>query len=900
MPGEVIDRAYVAIEPTFKNFGGQVKKGVDQALVGVKQAASSAVKSVDDSTRRSVGLIRGHVAKLTSSVSKQTKQMAAGFAGAFAVVKVVDFFKSSVTAASDLNETISKTGQIFGQSALPGLMKFASGAATSLGQSKQEALDAAATFGIFGKSAGLQGPKLSGFSEKLVSLSGDMASFSNTTPQEAIEAVGAALRGETEPIRRYGVLLDDASLRQQAMAQGLTHTTKNVLTPQQRVLAAYSLILKQTGDQQGDFARTSGGLANQQRILHAQLENAKASLGRGLLPVILLAVRAINGGLIPAFRGIGRVLGDAVDAIKGFVGWANENRRVLTVVAAAITTLLLPALIAFTIAQTVSLSESIALWLMYKREAIAGAIKAVAAYTMTTLAAIRAGAIAVATFAVMVAKWIWLGAQSLLAAAKVAAAWLIAMGPIALVIAAVVGLVVIIVKNWTTIKNFTIGVWNAITGFVREHWKMIVIILTGGLGALVVFVISNWAKIRNFIFGVWNGIVAFVRDHWKLVVNILTFGLLALVTLIVNKWTLIKTTIANAITAIVKFVAALPGRIISIFANALNWLYQKGKDILTGMQNGMGVIWANVKTWLANRGKAVKDAVGDAATWLYEKGKDILRGLWAGIKALGSWLVDRVKSIIPGWIKDALGIHSPPDWAVDAGKWIARGLAHGISHFPHFIGNLANMARKKIAGLISIGSGFDLPGLTKGLVQQYAASLFPVYGWGHEQEGPLNALWQGESGWNYKATNPTSGAYGIPQALPPSKMSSAGSDWQTNAATQIRWGLGYIKERYGNPASAYSQWLARAPHWYAKGAWRIPADQLAFLHKGESVAPVPVAEKWRQERPGGGVDSVTLAQAVAAAVATALGGAEIRFDADGIATIVTKHQQAKSAKGRRR
>jgi hypothetical protein len=81
----------------------------------------------------------------------------------------------------------------------------------------------------------------------------------------------------------------------------------------------------------------------------------------------------------------------------------------------------------------------------------------------------------------------------------------------------------------------------------------------------------------------------------------------------------------------------------------------------------------------------------------------------------------------------------------------------------------------------------------------------------------LRALWMGESGWNSRARNPSSGAYGIPQALPANKMASAGPDWLTNAATQVRWGLSYIAAVYGNPGAAYNMWLSRSPHWYGTG-----------------------------------------------------------------------------------
>ncbi len=85
-------------------------------------------------------------------------------------------------------------------------------------------------------------------------------------------------------------------------------------------------------------------------------------------------------------------------------------------------------------------------------------------------------------------------------------------------------------------------------------------------------------------------------------------------------------------------------------------------------------------------------------------------------------------------------------------------------------------------------------------------------GFGADQWGCLEKLWTKESGWNERAMNRYSGAYGIAQALPGSKMASAGSDWQTNAATQIKWGLGYIKGRYGTPCGAWGH--SQSTGWY--------------------------------------------------------------------------------------
>lgn len=241
--------------------------------------------------------------------------------GLFAVDRIAGFFSSAVQGASDLEEAGNKIREVFG-AATGQIQTFAGQGATELGQSKLALLDAAATFGVFGKAAGLAGQENAKFSKELVRLSTDLASFYNTSPEDAIGAIGAALRGESEPIRQYGVLLDDATLRQRALKLGLVETTKDALTPQQRVLAAHAEIMKQTNVAQGDFARTSGGLANQQRILSAQWTDLKARIGRGLLPVLTQLAVFANEQLLPGLTRFGRFLstelGPAIDQAAKF------------------------------------------------------------------------------------------------------------------------------------------------------------------------------------------------------------------------------------------------------------------------------------------------------------------------------------------------------------------------------------------------------------------------------------------------------------------------------------------------------------------------------------------------------------------------------------------------------
>jgi hypothetical protein len=193
-------------------------------------------------------------------------------------------FKAS-KMASDLNEETSKAEQIFGD-ASQSIVDFSNTASTKLGQSKTEALKAAGTFGVLGKAAGLTGTDLTAMSVQFTQLASDLASFNNTSPEDAVLALGAGLRGEAEPLRRYGVLLDDATLRQKALALGLVKTTKEALTPANKSLAAQAVILEKTALQQGNFALTSKDAANQQRILTARIKDAQTQIGVLFLPIL--------------------------------------------------------------------------------------------------------------------------------------------------------------------------------------------------------------------------------------------------------------------------------------------------------------------------------------------------------------------------------------------------------------------------------------------------------------------------------------------------------------------------------------------------------------------------------------------------------------------------------------
>jgi hypothetical protein len=230
----------------------------------------------------------------------------AGVTAAIGAVGVAAF--SAVQKASNLNEQISKAGVIFGESSKE-VENFARTANRTLGLSTTAALNAASTFATFGKAAGLAGQDLVTFSTDFVTLASDLASFNNTSVDQAINAVGAALRGESEPLRAYGVLLNDATLKAAAMEMGI-YSGSGALGQQAKILAAQKVIYKQTGDAQGDFSRTSGGLANQQKILSATLENVQTNLGMALLPLFIKVVRFFNEKVTPAIEEVANAFGE--------------------------------------------------------------------------------------------------------------------------------------------------------------------------------------------------------------------------------------------------------------------------------------------------------------------------------------------------------------------------------------------------------------------------------------------------------------------------------------------------------------------------------------------------------------------------------------------------------------
>ena len=254
---------------------------------------------------------------------QNTRRLLVGLGTSYAAYKIAQFAKQSVAAASALQEQVTATDAVFGKNAKT-MRTWANTSVEAFGQSRREALQYSNSFGTLANSIELGDRKQMSFSKSLTRLSTDMASFKNTTIAEAAEALQSGLVGETEPLRRFGIFLNDAKLKAKAFEMGLSDG-KSVLDEHAKALAAYEIIMEtaRRTNMKGDFGRTANNYANQVRVLQSNVENLKATLGAPLMGAANEAFQGFNEtlpqlekilgseGANRVFRDIGKGIGDA-------------------------------------------------------------------------------------------------------------------------------------------------------------------------------------------------------------------------------------------------------------------------------------------------------------------------------------------------------------------------------------------------------------------------------------------------------------------------------------------------------------------------------------------------------------------------------------------------------------
>jgi hypothetical protein len=351
---------------------------------------------------------------------------------------------------------------------------------------------------------------------------------------------------------------------------------------------------------------------------------------------------------------------------------------------------------------------------------------------------------------------------------------------------------------------------------------------------IVTWVRQNWPQISAVFSQTWAAIKPLIGALGTLIVSV--------VTTIRNHWGTIGP-IVTAVVGIIRTQLKIVSGIIQVFAAVLRGDWSEAWKQLKGIATNA---FSLVKQEILLAKDIIFAAVGAVGHAVWNGFKAALNAGWQGVKGVITGLFGKVV----GWVKDVLGISSPSSVFHEIGRNSIQGFINGV-------GSMGGVLKKAVVRMVeslpsqALGAATGVIGAIPGakgtivgegsksgvhaspaLAKQFAVTQMKVFGWGPSQMAALEPLWNGESGWRWNAENQSSGAYGIPQSLPASKMASAGKDWHENAFTQILWGLRYIKDRYGSPSAAYGAWQSRSPHWYDKGGWLPTGLSLAMNNTG--------------------------------------------------------------------
>ena len=276
-----LDLAQERLQRSLQRYG-QGSAQAKRAILQLKDAEEAATRQTNQLVA-ALGRLRASGSGLGTRGSALMGTVGIGVGVGVAAAAGIEL-RRAVNAASDLNEQISKAGQVFGESARD-VLSWSTTTADGIGIARDKALEAAGTFGNLLVATGQSEAQAASMSRTLVQLGADLASFNNTSPEEALDAIRSGLVGEVEPLRRYGVLLSEARVQQEAMRRTGKDNAKQ-LTESEKATARYNLILQQTKPAQGDFARTAGSAANQTRRLRANVRDLEADLGSTFIPVV--------------------------------------------------------------------------------------------------------------------------------------------------------------------------------------------------------------------------------------------------------------------------------------------------------------------------------------------------------------------------------------------------------------------------------------------------------------------------------------------------------------------------------------------------------------------------------------------------------------------------------------
>ena len=278
---------YVSIVPSAKGLAGKIGK----ELAGVDREASKVGKSSG------------------GAFSSAFKGSMAGIAGAFAAVGIGSFVKDAVNAAGSLEQSVGAISSVFGASAKD-MNKWSRDAAKSVGLTSNEFNELGTLIGSQLKNGGTAMEELAPKTKDLIGMGADLSSMFGGSAKEAVEALSSALKGERDPIERYGVSLNQAKIDAEAAALGF-EKVDGALSAEASQAATLSLIMKQTADAHGNFAKESDTFAHKQQVMTAEWGNLTTKIGELFLPVMSATFSFMSDKVIPVF-------GEVVGGVRAF------------------------------------------------------------------------------------------------------------------------------------------------------------------------------------------------------------------------------------------------------------------------------------------------------------------------------------------------------------------------------------------------------------------------------------------------------------------------------------------------------------------------------------------------------------------------------------------------------
>ena len=483
------------------------------AEINLKDNLSAPLKEAEGKVRNFADRSRDHLGRFTADASKKwaefgdklgevgQRAQATGLVLSAAITApIVLMAKKAVTAASDLNESFTKTQQVFGKSS-DAVVSFSNKSAAALGLSKQAALDYASSFGLILQAGGKTEAESGKMSVTLSQLSADLASFYNVDVGTAADKLKSGLVGEAEPLRVFGVLLSENAVKARALAMGFKESGGQ-LSEAAKVQARYAIILDQTRKAQGDFNATADGLANTSRRVKAQLADLSAEFGAILLPLVQ--------------KGSALLL-NLIERFKALSPEAKRNILVFAGVAAAIG----PVLLVFG-----SMAGAIQN-LISAKGILTAAVKALgSAFTASggALGVLRAGLAALTGpvgIAIALATALFIAYQKNFAGVRDAFNALFA--DVKSFVAEIVGEVQkwiadnrqTIEVGWNFIKNQLAVVLKVVVNIIQIAWQIIKTVVGTALRAIMGLITAFSQVLQGNWSGAWEAIKATVLNVWR-------------------------------------------------------------------------------------------------------------------------------------------------------------------------------------------------------------------------------------------------------------------------------------------------------------------------------------------------------------------------------------------------